>query len=169
LLRKYEGMFLFNPAVTPDWDGVQAEITRLMERAEGRVIAAGKWDERRLAYEIQGCRRGIYALVYFEVDAGKIADIERDVRLSESALRCMIVRVDHMNEEDMVEAATKPAAAPEDDRPRRRDFGSADAKPAESPKAAEPAKAIETVAVEEAPGEEAPASEIDNGDDQPEG
>ena len=49
LLRKYEGMFLFDPSVTADWESVQTELARLMERAEARVITSVKWDERRLA------------------------------------------------------------------------------------------------------------------------
>ena len=118
MLRKYEGMFLFDPVVTSDWESVQAELNRMLERAGARVIACAKWDERRLAFEIRGRKRGIYALTYFEAEPTRVADLERDVRLSEAALRCLIVRVDHMTEEDMKEAASKPAshAAPEDDR-----------------------------------------------------
>jgi len=118
LLRKYEGMFLFDPVVISEWEGVQAELTRMLDRAGARVIALAKWDERRLAYEIRGRKRGIYALSYFEAEPSKIGDLERDVRLSEAALRCLIVRVDHMTEDEMKEAAAKPAshAAPEDER-----------------------------------------------------
>lgn len=115
MLKYYEGMFLFNPAVTSDWDAVQAEITRFMERAEARVIALTKWDERRLAYEIKGCKRGIYALVYFQADASKIGDIERDVQLSESALRCLLIRVDYLTEDEMKLAAEKPASQAHDE------------------------------------------------------
>ena len=118
MLRKYEGMFLFDPVVMSDWDAIQTELNRMLDRAGARVIACAKWDERRLAFEIRGRKRGIYALAYFEVDSSKIADLERDVQLSEAALRCLIVRVDHMTEDEMKEAAAKPAshAAPEDER-----------------------------------------------------
>ncbi len=118
MLRKYEGMFLFDPVVISDWEGVQAELNRMLDRASARVIALAKWDERRLAFEIRGRKRGIYVLTYFEADPNKIADLERDVRLSEAALRCLIIRVDHMTEDEMKEAAAKPAshAAPEDER-----------------------------------------------------
>lgn len=118
MLRKYEGMFLFDPVVMSDWEAIQGEINRMLDRAGARVIACAKWDERRLAYEIRGRKRGIYVLTYFEADSSKIADIERDVQLSEATLRCLIVRVDHMTEDEMKEAAAKPAshAAPDDDR-----------------------------------------------------
>ncbi len=126
MLRKYEGMFLFDPVVMSDWEGIQAELNRMLDRAGARVIACAKWDERRLAFEIRGRKRGIYALTYFEADSNKIADLERDVQLSEAALRCLIVRVDHLTEDEMKETAAKPAshAAPEDERGDRGDrFG----------------------------------------------
>ncbi len=114
-------MFLFDPVVMSDWEAIQGEINRMFDRAGARVIACAKWDERRLAYEIRGRKRGIYVLTYFEADSSRIADIERDVQLSEAALRCLIVRVDHMTEDEMKEAAAKPAshAAPDDDRSDR--------------------------------------------------
>jgi ribosomal protein S6 len=123
-MRKYEGMFLFDPSVLTDWESIQAELTRLFERAEARVIACGKWDERRLAYEIRGVRRGVYALTYFETDASKVVGLERDAGLSEGILRCLVVRVDHLTEDEMKEIAAQPAphGPPEgngDDYPRR--------------------------------------------------
>ena len=77
-MRNYEGMFLLDPAVTTDWDAVQAELGRLFDRVGARQIASTKWDERRLAYEIRGRKRGIYALTYFEADSSRILDLERD-------------------------------------------------------------------------------------------
>jgi small subunit ribosomal protein S6 len=116
-------MFLFDPAVTPDWDSVKTELDRILGRSEARLIAGAKWDERRLAYEIHGRRRGIYALTYFEAEAARVVDIERDVNLSESALRCLLLRVDHMSEDDMKEAAERPASSYADEGPRGRGDG----------------------------------------------
>ncbi len=105
-MKNYEGMFLFDPGVLTDWESVQKEINRLLERAEAQLVACNRWDERRLAYEIKGRKRGVYALTYFKADPAKIAGIERDVNLSETALRCLILRVEDMTDEEMVEAAS---------------------------------------------------------------
>ncbi|HOB73626.1 MAG TPA: 30S ribosomal protein S6 [Phycisphaerae bacterium] len=105
---KYEGMFLFDPAVTTDWEAVQAELERLMKRAEARVIVMQRWDERRLAYEIRGRKRAIYALTYFEADPSKIAPLERDAQISEAILRCLVLKADHLTEEEMKELAARP-------------------------------------------------------------
>ncbi len=108
MTRYYEGMFLFDPAVAASWESAQQELSRIMDRAGARVIASGKWDERRLAYEIRGRKRGLYALTYFEAEAAKIGDMERDARLSESILRCLVVRVDHLTEDEMKDLAARP-------------------------------------------------------------
>lgn len=107
-LKKYEGMFLFDPAVTADWDAVQAELDRLMKRAEARVIVAQRWDERRLAYEIRGRKRAIYALTFFEAEPSKIGPLERDAQLSEAVLRCLVVDAGHLTEDEMKEIASRP-------------------------------------------------------------
>jgi small subunit ribosomal protein S6 len=104
-------MFLFDPSVTADLEACQAELNRLMERIGGRLIVATKWDERRLAYEVRGRKRGIYVLTFFEVDATKIPDLERDARLSESVLRFLLLQANHLNEEQMKEIAAKPCTA----------------------------------------------------------
>lgn len=104
-MKNYEGMFLFDPGMLTDWDSVQKEVYRLLERAEAQVVACSQWDERRLAYEIKGRKRGVYALTYFKADPNKIVGIERDVQLSESALRCLILRVE-MTDDEMKEAAS---------------------------------------------------------------
>jgi small subunit ribosomal protein S6 len=114
-LNNYEGMFLFDPAVTTDWEQIKAELDRLMARAGARMIACGKWDERRLAYEIRGWKRAVYALTYFEAEPDKIGGLERDVRLSEAVIRCLLMRVDHLSVDEMkqVVAESTQQGAPE--------------------------------------------------------
>ncbi|UCD27669.1 MAG: 30S ribosomal protein S6 [Planctomycetota bacterium] len=108
-MKTYEGMFLFDPSVTNEWENIQAEVKRLMDRAGTRMIVCSKWDERRLAYEIRGRKRGIYVLCFFEADPDRIKDLERDVHLSESILRCLIQKVEHLSEVEMKDIAARPA------------------------------------------------------------
>ncbi|MBP7933675.1 MAG: 30S ribosomal protein S6 [Phycisphaerae bacterium] len=108
-MKTYEGMFLFDPAVTAEWEQAKAELDRLMGRAGAEVIVSGKWDERRLAYEIGGHKRAMYVLAYFRAEAGKIGGLERDAQLSEAIIRCMVLRADHVTEAAMKEALAGPA------------------------------------------------------------
>jgi len=93
--KLYEAMFLVDSAeASSDWDGVNAVIKSVLERADTDVISIKKWDERKLAYEINGKTRGTYILCYFRADGGRIRDIERDVQLSERIMRVLILSVE---------------------------------------------------------------------------
>jgi small subunit ribosomal protein S6 len=98
----YEGMFLFSQSTAADLAGVIDHVNEILARAGAEVIAMKKWDERRLAYEIKKQKRGTYVLVYFKADADRIVGIERDCNLSEKVLRLMVLRADHMTEEEML-------------------------------------------------------------------
>lgn len=100
--RIYEGMFLVDSALAgADWNRVISAIERIFERAGAEVISLKKWDERRLAYEIDHKDRGTYILTYFRVDGSKIQSIERDARLSDDLLRVLILNAEVMSSEDV--------------------------------------------------------------------
>ena len=126
-MRLYEGLFLLDPALASDWSVAEAEINRVMDRAEAQVVGIKNWDERRLAYPIGRHKRGLYALSYFNADPEKLPGIERDVRLSEKFLRALLVRRERMTEEDVQKSlAAEPPRVPSryDDRgPRGADRG----------------------------------------------
>lgn len=102
LKQIYEAMFLVDSAeATANWSETLTAVNTVMERAEAEVISLRKWDERRLIYEIAGCKRGTYILCYFKSDPSAISGIERDVQLSELLLRVLILRADQITEESM--------------------------------------------------------------------
>lgn len=95
-------MFLVDSALAgADWNRVISLIEKIFERAGAEVISLKKWDERRLAYEINHKDRGTYILTYFRVDGSRIQSIERDVRLSEDLLRVLILNAEVMSSEDI--------------------------------------------------------------------
>ncbi len=101
---QYEGLFLFPQASVADLQGAHDHIVEILHRAGAEIIAMKKWDERRLAYEVDGNKRGVYFLVYFKAKGAKLAAIERDCNLSEKMLRAMITRADHVTKE-VIEAS----------------------------------------------------------------
>ncbi len=106
LIKKlYEAMFLVDSAqAQSDWDAVITTIKNILERAEAEIVSIKKWDERKLAYEINGRSRGTYILCYFRAEGSRIAEIERDVQLSEQIMRVLILCADHIREEDIEQA-----------------------------------------------------------------
>lgn len=97
----YEAMFLLGQAVAADLGGAVAHVNEILARGHAEIIALKKWDERRLAYEIKGQKRGTYILVYFKAEAKSLSHIERDCNLSEKLLRSLILRADHLTVEEM--------------------------------------------------------------------
>lgn len=101
-IRLYEGLFLVNPnAIGSSLDKATQIVLDLLSRAQAEVVSVSKWDERKLAYEIAGVKRGLYMLAYFKVDGRKITSIERDVTLSDNVLRCLILRADNTGEKEL--------------------------------------------------------------------
>jgi len=100
--KLYEGMFLVDSAkAASDWDGVNAAIKKILDRAGAEIVSMRKWDDRRLAYDIRGTSRGTYMLCYFKADGQKIQGIEKDVQLSENIIRVLILSTDQMTKEDI--------------------------------------------------------------------
>jgi small subunit ribosomal protein S6 len=106
-------MTVFDPTIAADYKNVEAEIERIMKRAEAQIIVSRKWDERKLAYEIEGRKRGCYVLTYFRADPAKITGIQRDFELSESILRGLVLSAEGLTEEQMQRSVPVPAERPE--------------------------------------------------------
>ncbi|HKO35734.1 MAG TPA: 30S ribosomal protein S6 [Pyrinomonadaceae bacterium] len=93
--RSYEIVFIINP------DADDAEVMRLTEAAQkiitdqgGKIVKTEMMGKRRLAYEINHKRDGVYVLLEVEGSGGEIAEFERRMRVNDRVLRYMTVRVD---------------------------------------------------------------------------
>lgn len=100
-INNYEAMFLLNQAVAADLGGAITHIREILDKAGATIIAMKKWDERRLAYEIDKQKRGVYILVYFSCNARHVAQIERSSNLSERIMRHLIIRAENTTLEEM--------------------------------------------------------------------
>ncbi len=99
-MQTYEGMFLMD-AGQPDFEAASAPVRNILTRYVGEMLAFKLWDERRLAYEIKGRKRGMYILAYFKADPQMIVEIERDCRLDERILRSMLLRRETLTEAEI--------------------------------------------------------------------
>lgn len=100
--KLYEGMFLVDSAQTgADWEGVITTIRTILRKAEAEIVSLRKWDDRRLAYDINGKSRGTYILCYFKADGERIQEIEKAVQLSEQIMRVLILSAEHLTADDI--------------------------------------------------------------------
>lgn len=131
-MNQYEAMFLFGPSATADLDAAINLARSIIERHGGQILVIKKWDERKLAYEIKGQKRGTYVIAFFKAPGKAVTPIEREVSLGEEILRVMVLRADHLNQDEMAAVEPQPIQPREerpswDDRPPRdRDRGDRD-------------------------------------------
>jgi small subunit ribosomal protein S6 len=104
-----------------DQAGVSDQVNKMIEKLGGELLVSRLWEERRLAYPIEGQRKGAYWLTYFRIDTQKIADLNRQCQLNDNVLRNLTLKVDPRIVEALVEHAktgstsgAHPGAKPED-------------------------------------------------------
>jgi small subunit ribosomal protein S6 len=125
--HQYEAMFLLGSAFAPELDNALKIVRGMIEKHEGKVLVLKKWDERKLAYELGGQKRGLYIICYFTAPAAAAVAIERDVTLSDQVLRVLLTRADHLNADEMAAVEPQPIQPREErntwDRPMYDDRG----------------------------------------------
>ncbi|MFM6968427.1 MAG: 30S ribosomal protein S6 [Microbacteriaceae bacterium] len=94
-MHPYELMVILNPevddrTVQPTLDKFLAVVTA----QGGKIDNVDVWGRRRLAYEIQKKSEGVYAVVNFTAEPATTAELERQLRLSESVMRTKVLRAD---------------------------------------------------------------------------
>ncbi len=97
----YEGLFLFSQTDASNLRATIDHLREILTSSHAEIVSLRKWDERRLAYQIRGNKRGVYFLVYFQARGSVLIAIERAGNLSEKILRSIIVRADHLTLEQV--------------------------------------------------------------------
>jgi small subunit ribosomal protein S6 len=103
VVKNYEAMFLLESGYAAShWTEGHKEIEGILTKHGCEIVRLVKWDDRKLAYEIERHKRGTYVLAYFKAPFDAPAKIERDVQLSETLLRVLLIRREKMTEEAML-------------------------------------------------------------------
>ncbi|WP_435006492.1 30S ribosomal protein S6 [Tundrisphaera lichenicola] len=128
-VNTYEGMFLLDSSkVALSWDDSVRQVHDILTKHNSEIVASRQWDERRLAYSVDGHKKGTYLLTYFKTEGSNVEEIVADCHLSELILRELVLKVhpklvDHLVDRAMTSTPGEGEEAPreeEDDRPRRR-------------------------------------------------
>jgi small subunit ribosomal protein S6 len=134
-VNTYEGMFLLDSTkVAVSWDDSVKHVHDILSKHQSEIVASRQWDERRLAYPVEGHKKGTYLLTYFKADGAQLKEIVADCHLSEVILRELILKVhpklaDHLVNQAMTSTPSLEAEEghghgrgreDDDDRPRRR-------------------------------------------------
>ncbi len=94
--KVYECMFLLDSnKVGADLDGVVKHLHTLLEKHQVEILASRTWDDRRLAYPVEGQKKGLYYLTYFRAEGKHIVELEREFALYEPILRYLVIKLEH--------------------------------------------------------------------------
>lgn len=130
-IQSYEAFVLFPQSATADLQGAVDHVKEILANRKTELLSIAKWDERRLAYDVRGNKRGLYLLAYFRSDTKNVHHVERDFTLSERILRSLVTRCDHLTAEQMQNAEAMQRT--QDEARLRRDRDGAPAAAAEAP------------------------------------
>jgi small subunit ribosomal protein S6 len=95
LQNAYEGMFILDSnRYGRDQSGISSQITATITKLGGEILVSRLWEERRLAYPINGQRKGTYWLTYFRLDSEQLVTLNREFHLNENVIRSLILKID---------------------------------------------------------------------------
>jgi small subunit ribosomal protein S6 len=102
----YECLFILDSnRYARDQNGVSAAIPEMVEKLGGEILASRLWNEQRLAYPINGHRKGTYWLTYFRLESTRLSEFNRACQLNENVLRNLTLKVDPRLVETLVDHA----------------------------------------------------------------
>jgi small subunit ribosomal protein S6 len=93
----YEHVFLARQDLaTGQVDALTAGFTGIIEAGGGTVAKTEYWGVKSLTYRIKKNRKAHFVLLNIDAPAPAIAELERNVGLSEDVIRYLTVRVDEL-------------------------------------------------------------------------
>lgn len=95
----YEHVFLARQDVTSQQvDEMTAQYKSLIEGQGGEIAKTEYWGVKPLAYRIHKNRKAHYTLLNIDAPASAVAEMERQMGISEDVLRFMTIKVDELEE-----------------------------------------------------------------------
>ncbi|MCA9038872.1 MAG: 30S ribosomal protein S6 [Planctomycetaceae bacterium] len=86
-------MFLLDSAqFAADPEGTAKQVLTILENAGAQIDAHRPWQDGRLAYEIDGHKKGLHYLVLFRLDGSAMAGVTRQCRLSDAIIRQLMLK-----------------------------------------------------------------------------
>lgn len=111
-IRNYEGMFLMDSGrFASNSEAMTEELLAILERINAEIVAHRPWQDGKLAYPINGHRKGLHYLVYFRADSGQMDELNRLVRLNTRILRHLVIEPPTRLYDVMSNALANPQAS----------------------------------------------------------
>ena len=94
-VRQYELVYIALPDSTEETlNDLHQQVAGIVERFGGTIEKTEQWGRRKLAYEINRQREGVYVLEVINGPGDMTAELDRRLRVLDTVMRHLIVRVD---------------------------------------------------------------------------
>lgn len=94
-MRQFETLLLFSPELSADSrECLIKNIVAIIEREGGKIEKIDQWGMRDLAYPVKKQMRGYYVLLVYEGPGSVVAELERNLRITEGIFKFLTVRLD---------------------------------------------------------------------------
>lgn len=93
MMRNYEILYVLRPDLTEEVVQANREkFNTLITNNGGEIVKVDEMGKRRLAYEIQDFKEGIYTVVYFQGTNDTVNELDRVIKITEDVIRYLIVK-----------------------------------------------------------------------------
>lgn len=99
----YETVFIVRQDLSEKQvEALTSDYSKIIADNGGKVARVEQWGLRTLAYRIRKNRKGHYVLMHIDAAPAAVAEMERQMRLSEDILRFMSVSLEEMPTEPTI-------------------------------------------------------------------
>ncbi len=94
-MKKYELVYVLQPNLEDEAkEVVSNKVKEIIESANGQIDKVDVWGNKKLAYPIKKFTEGYYTLMNFTASIDVPKEIDRNLKITESAIRHMIVNIE---------------------------------------------------------------------------
>lgn len=106
MLNHYETLVLMSPELTEEnRKEILANLSGIIERDGGKIGLVDDWGVRTLAYPVRKLTRGHYVRLDYTAPGAVVAELERNIRITDGLFKFVTVRLDEAVEESAAEEA----------------------------------------------------------------
>ncbi len=158
-MRFYETIFIVKSDLAEEALAERvAWATDILTSNGAQIVNVEEWGKKRLAYQVNKQRYGLYVLLHYEAESKVVLELERNFKLSEDVLKYLTVRL----EGKLIEKARAAAVKAAEEAARRAAEPPA---PEEAPETEATPEAVSEQETESKPPPEAPSEATAEGEE----
>lgn len=92
----YENVVVLNPSLNDEEiKSAVDKISDLIKNSDGEVLKADNWGKKKLAYELNKQKMGVYLLFIFKAPSSAIKKLEGLFKVFDPVIKFMVIKLDN--------------------------------------------------------------------------